>query len=614
MKQIVFLGLMLLSVLNMYGQTQNVDSLVNVLETQKLTNIDKFNLYEEICDLYYKANNAEKNIMYAFKGLALAEKENNKNKAVFFNRYIGYGYSDKLSYDTALVYCRKALDLAIKLKDEESELLVYMDFSAVYGNQGIIDSSMEYSLKALALAEKLGKKGEYCRTLGNIGSLYYLSENYEKAISAFEKLVKIAEEIGDFRTETKAYYDLGGIYRQISEYDKALEYTGKALEMADSTDYTIYRALCRQNLSKIYSKKDPKDLTKALNYAEESLQIARNLGSLMVIGASLNSLSIVYREQKRFIECKNTAMEGWKIDSLNYSMGRNHLLNLIISNMYLGYSDEAKTYLYKYIDYWSQHNSTNIQERTADMEVKYETEKKELRIASLEKERKLYVYLSIAGVLFVIALGIALQQKIKNARKEKELIATRSFLEGEMKERARIAQDLHDRLSGNLLAVKIELGSHAEALQKVRDKLDSCANDIRNAAHDLMPVSLQFGLKVALEDFAAQFPNVRFHFFGEEKRIDGRMEFVVYCCASELVNNSIKHSEAKNINLQLVQDEKHVTLTVSDDGVGFDEKAVSKGFGLKSIRDRVASCNGKMDISTSPGMGTETTIELKVES
>ena len=171
---------------------------------------------------------------------------------------------------------------------------------------------------------------------------------------------------------------------------------------------------------------------------------------------------------------------------------------------------------------------------------------------------------------------------------------------------------MHDRLSGNLSAVKIELGNHADSMQNVRDKLDNCIRDIRNAAHDLMPISLQFGMKVALEDYATQFTNVRFHFFGEDKRIEERLEFVVYCCASELVNNAIKHADAKNINLQLVQDEKHITLTVSDDGCGYDEKATVKGFGLKSIRDRVASCNSKMDIVSSPGEGTETTIEIKI--
>jgi signal transduction histidine kinase len=246
------------------------------------------------------------------------------------------------------------------------------------------------------------------------------------------------------------------------------------------------------------------------------------------------------------------------------------------------------------------------------MEVKYETEKKEMRIASLEKERQLYVWLGVAGGLLVFALLIVLWLTLRNARKERLLIATRSVIDGEMKERTRLAHDLHDRLSGNLSAVKIELGSQTESLQNVCDKLDKCIKAVREVAHDIMPPSLQFGLKVALEDFTAQFPAVRFHFFGKENRLEKRIEFAVYCCANELTTNSIRHSGAGNINVQLVQGEKHIALTVQDDGCGFDEKTVAKGLGLQSIRDRVASCNGKMDIFSSPGKGTETVIEINV--
>ena len=179
-----------------------------------------------------------------------------------------------------------------------------------------------------------------------------------------------------------------------------------------------------------------------------------------------------------------------------------------------------------------------------------------------------------------------------------------------MGERSRLARDLHDRLSGNLSAVKMGIKDNRESILNIQDKLDKCIDEIRRIAHNLMPASLQFGLKVALGDFTAQFDNVQFHFFGEEKRVEDRIEFVAYCCASELVNNSIRHSGAKNINLQLIQSEKHLSITVQDDGCGFDENSVKKGFGMKSIHDRIASCNGKVDVSSSPGKGTETTIEL----
>ena len=162
--------------------------------------------------------------------------------------------------------------------------------------------------------------------------------------------------------------------------------------------------------------------------------------------------------------------------------------------------------------------------------------------------------------------------------------------------------------------MKLKLNNHVDSLQDVRNQLDNCIREIRDVAHDLMPPSLQYGLKVALENFTTHFPNVDFHFFGVEKRIDERMEYVVYCCANELVNNAVIHSGAKKINLQLIQDDRRLTLTVSDDGCGFNEKTVKNGIGLESVKSRVAACNGKIDIDTCPGKGTETTIELRVEN
>ena len=96
-----------------------------------------------------------------------------------------------------------------------------------------------------------------------------------------------------------------------------------------------------------------------------------------------------------------------------------------------------------------------------------------MRIASLEKERQLYTWMGIGGILFAVTLSIALWQNIRNTRKEKQLIATRSVMDGEIKERTRLARDLHDRLSGNLSAVKIEL-VNIKSLMNVSKQLVSC--------------------------------------------------------------------------------------------------------------------------------------------
>jgi signal transduction histidine kinase len=602
---------MLLSVMGVTGQVQNVDSLENVLTTQELISDKKIQLYWDIVASCMH-NDLDKTFLYAKKGLDLSEDTHNKLWIAKFNRMLGFYYMEKGEYELSLSFYEKSVDYAIKAKDKREETFSNMYIAGMYLNAGKHESALKYFIDILPALESIQPIDHYTNALINIAIIYQQLHHNEKALEYCKKAITIAEKHNLAQSKMAGYTLMGDIYYEKGQLDSTVISLLKAYEICHSENNLLRLIICTQILAVTYS--DLKDYESAEKYAKECLDIANKFGEKQTLLMAWSVMMKIDFDLKRYKECETYAYKVWETDSTHLERAENSTLYLCLANIFLGNSAKANYFLEKYVSVRDSLSDQTFHNSIADMEIKYETEKKELHIASLEKERQLYVWLGMAGVLLAIALGFVLWQKVKNARKEKQLIATRSVLDGEMRERTRLAQDLHDRLSGNLSAVKIELNNYAESLQGIRDKLDNCIKDIRNAAHDLMPAALQFGMKVALEDFAAQFPNVRSHFFGKEKRIDGRMEFVVYCCASELVNNSIKHSDAKNINLQLVQDEKYVSLTVSDDGCGFDEKAVAKGFGLKSIHDRVASCNGKIDISTSPGKGTETTIELGIRN
>jgi signal transduction histidine kinase len=225
-----------------------------------------------------------------------------------------------------------------------------------------------------------------------------------------------------------------------------------------------------------------------------------------------------------------------------------------------------------------------------------------------------YVIMGIVCLLPALLLWISFRRKIRNEREENRMIAAQAMLEGKKEERKRLARDLHDGLGGMLSAVKVALVADNADLPFLRKKINCCIEELARVAHHLMPASLShFGLKAALQDYCLSFSNVKFHFFGEDRRFDERIEFEVYCCACELVNNSFKHSDATNIDVQLMLTDDRVMLTVYDDGCGFDKTLASKGAGLKNIKERIAVFNGKIEIHTSPGNGTETNIELKTE-
>ena len=558
----------------------------------------------------YKDSNSDSLSIYARKGLSLAEKENNEAMLTIFDRYVGISCFQKQNYDTASIYLNKALESAIKRKDRKEEANAYLAIGYMHSSQSEIKLMIEYFLKALPIFEALNDNEKMIETLVGVGSAYRRTGNDEIAVKYLNRAKDRLKDSKNAFLISLTYFELGTVEPDIN---KEIAYELKTIEYARIAKIKQLETLGNQALAYAYLN-DLKDYDKALIYANECYRLACEQGEASYIYSALTILSDIYYDQAKYKECEIVSLQAWAMDSTNFIEARALASKIVKSNIHLKNEEKAIAFFEKYEELTEGYTKESYHKDVIEMGTKYETEKKEMRITSLEKERRMYVWLGIAGSLLAISLGVVLWQTMRNAHKEKQLIAAKSVQDGEMGERARIAEDLHDRLGGSLSAVKIELKS-AENLQNVSDKLDECIKEIREITHNLMPRSLlSFGLKTALEDFSAQFPNVHFHFFGKEKRIRERLEFIIYCCANELVTNSLRYSGAKEINMQLIQGEKHVSLTVQDDGCGFDEKNVTAGIGLKNIRDRVASCNGKLDIASTPGKGTETVIELRVES
>jgi signal transduction histidine kinase len=202
------------------------------------------------------------------------------------------------------------------------------------------------------------------------------------------------------------------------------------------------------------------------------------------------------------------------------------------------------------------------------------------------------------------------------------LVAVQAALDGEAAERKRLAKDLHDGLGSMLSLVKFNLpqvngdavleAMDVSRFQKALGMLDDSIQELRRVAHHMMPETLiRHGLKVSLADFCAAIPMADFHYFGNGARLPGKLEIMVYRCIHELVNNTLKHAQATKINVQLVQEEDRISFTVQDDGTGFDPQAAVEGMGLRNIRQRVATFQGKMEVSSSEE-GTETHVELEL--
>ena len=625
------------------AQQVNVDSLINILKNDKLTAEKEMSLYSNIIDAYFLYDFKETEY-YIRKGLDLAEREKNRVMASKFSASFGRFYSTKTNFDSALIYYEKALDNALQAKDKALESRAYCETGIVYGRQGENTTALDYFIKALAIDEELGNKKGCVYTMNNIITLYRGMGNNERAIHYLEKAKIIAEEIEFEAGKMYIYYELGAIYHKIAEsgndtvnIDLMMEYMLKSNELSKKLGSKYNQATTAHALATIYSD-FLNDYDKALKYAKESLQLAPETGDPHIVAASWYSVSFAYLRLKQYKEAEEAALKAWEHDSSGNNLGTFILKNIIISNIALGNQDKASMYFKKYEDCTNMKTNQSNREIMADMEVKYETEKKEMRIAALEERQRLYMALGVA-VIVVLLLGIGLlyyrhrssvhkrkmaEQQIKQLEQEKELIITRAVLDAEKAEREIIARDLHDGVGAMLSVVKNNMNimksysiienKEADYFNKALDGLDKSIVELRRVAHHIMPaVLVERGLFAALDDFCRSVPEAEFHYKNQERRFDHEKELVLYRCAYELVSNALRHARASHIDVHMNMDEKVVYLSVVDNGCGFDPQNIPMGMGIKNIRTRLSAFDGRMEIYSEPENGTEVNVELKIK-
>src|SRR5690606_3741784 len=219
------------------------------------------------------------------------------------------------------------------------------------------------------------------------------------------------------------------------------------------------------------------------------------------------------------------------------------------------------------------------------------------------------------------------RQKINELEKERQLVAAQSLMKGQEEERSRLAKDLHDGVGGLLSGVKLGLSTmkgnvflseeNAQAVNTILGQLDNSIAELRRVSHNMMPEALvKFGLKEALENYCENIIqssplDVRLQTYGLDQRLEQDTEIILYRMVQELLNNVNKHAEATQDLVQLIRESDKFTLTVEDDGKGFDANDPNhhQGAGLQNIKARAGYVNGDVDIRTRPGEGTSITIE-----
>jgi hypothetical protein len=215
-------------------------------------------------------------------------------------------------------------------------------------------------------------------------------------------------------------------------------------------------------------------------------------------------------------------------------------------------------------------------------------------------------------------------QKLQSELKEEELKSINAMVEGQEKERLRIANDLHDDLGSLMANIKIHFGTFKNKdsdnlFQRTNDLIDEAYQKIRNIAHAKNSgVLAKQGLYEAIKKQAKSISvskeiTVKVIENGLSERLENSVELAIFRVVQELITNVIKHAQATELDIHLNQHEDTINIMVEDNGVGFDNtKARSKqqGMGLISVERRIEKLGGTVFVESQPQNGTSVIIDV----
>ncbi len=239
-----------------------------------------------------------------------------------------------------------------------------------------------------------------------------------------------------------------------------------------------------------------------------------------------------------------------------------------------------------------------------------------------------FLALSLGAALGLIWSAHRIRVRVVERHQREITALNERLMKAQEQERIRIAGELHDGVMQQMLAMTMMLGTakrrlpdDSEArptLDKISDKLVEVGGDIRRLSHDLHPPILQeAGLPQAMRAYCEQFSAscgipVSCDAADGLRDLSRGAALALFRIMPEALGNAAKHAQASRIAVSLTRAADVVTLTVTDDGVGFDRNLLSTsgGLGLITMRERAGQLNGTFEFDTAPRRGTVIRVEI----
>lgn len=561
--------------------------------------------------------------------------------------------------ESALIYADRGMLISKSINYLRGQLDIYGFYMRYFQEVGDHIKTLWAANNALELSRiiKFGRSEALC--MKTIAWVYNDENQPEEATRILLKGLRIADELNDTTIKVLLYLDLGNSYNgRGKEYlDSAIFYYKNAVkiigtlppnhEMLEGVSKEDLRAMVEQQMGVTYLNKNDTitgskyihSASKVMSESESYIYKEDSVGKAVAFG----SMAFLYSVQQKNDSARIFYEKALQSKSQKLDLYSNDIKS--ISEIYYksGEYKIAYDYLNRFFVIKDSIAKSSDKKNIQDALVKYQSAEKEKRIVELNKKDHIRdvelkaaraVNIAVGTTLIVLLLVLLFTWYYFVNKRKNELLITEkkemsALLEGQEKERERIAADLHDRLGSMLATVKLYFNSVEENIQQLKKEnkeyyskasslLDDACEEVRKISHDLASgVLLKFGLVAALKELQDTVSKsnqlqMQLNIFGMEKRLPIEMESNIYRIVQELLNNTLKHANAKSFSVQLNNNGNNLNLLVEDDGMGFDPNKLkdNTGIGLKNVNERLRKLNAKLELDAIIGRGTTYIINI----
>lgn len=538
----------------------------------------------------------------------------------------------------------EGLKLAKDIKDNSRIGDMHDKLGLAYYYKGEYESSVEETLDAIRYFEKAGNIEKSGVTYGNLG--YQMKRrNLPKAFEYMRKGVKLLESVENKLPLSSAYNNFGVLFEMNNDIDSALFFYFKGLDIITSFNDSLGIPYSLNNIGQAYILKG--EFKKAKPYLDEAFKIRKLRGDENGLAENYGFYGDFYFKQNQFEKAIENYLSSLFIsEQINYTwLSQTNSEQLAIAYEKIGDFKKSLFYRKKYQAFKDQLLNEQSNKTIAQLEVQFDTEKKEKEIA-LQNERinthlaevkqrnAILIGLSIAFVLLIaLAILIYRQQRYKQERLREENRLKVAIAEEQTKnklheERLRISRDLHDNIGSQLtfLTSSMDNMKFISKEEKVTNKLTDLTVFTRSTISQLRDTiwamnkgnitieDLQGRLLNYIEEAKNSVDDVTFEFnktqFSDNIIFSATQGMNLFRIIQESINNALKYALPSKIavNIDLTNE---VVFTITDDGIGFNKNEIVYGNGLKNMEQRAKEIGASFSLVSAKKNGTVISVTIQ---